>query len=183
MTHEPMDAQAFRVADLSQTTQTPFRIAPNSTDRGAIAARLDLLGLRKLSFSGEIAPLGSRDWRLTGQLGATVVQPCVATLDPVTTRIDTGVERHFVHDFVDPDLPETEMTEDDHVEPLGALIDPARVMEEALSLALPLYPRADGTKPVEIQVTEPGKAALTDETAKPFAGLAALKQKMDDASD
>ena len=107
----------------------------------------------------------------------------MATLDPVTTRIDTGVKRHFVHDFVDPDLPETEMTEDAHVEPLGALIAPARVMEEALSLALPLYPRADGTKPVEMQDTEPRKAALTDETAKPFAGLAALKQKMDDASD
>ena len=38
------------------------------------------------------------------------------------------------------------MPEDDTIEKLGREIDLAAVMIEALSLALPLYPRADGRR-------------------------------------
>lgn len=117
---------------------------------------------------------------MTGQLGATVVQPCVVTLTPVTTRIETDVRRLYTPDFIDPDGDEVEMPEDDSLEPLGHQIDLSAVLIESLALALPLYPRADGAQIETANFTEPGKAAMTDDDAKPFAGLAALKDALKD---
>ena len=70
------------------------------------------------------------------------------------------------------------MPEDDSVEHLPATLDLRDVMIEALSLALPAYPRAAGVAPLEIAITEPGKAPLTDDDVKPFAGLSALRDKL-----
>ena len=174
---------ALRVADLSPGRSVSIEIVPDSHERQALAQALDLLDLRKVRFTGTLSPLGRRDWELTGRLGATVVQPCVVTLEPVTTRIDTDLERRYLADFIEPDETETEMPEDEAAERLGTHIDPAQVMEEALALALPLYPRAEGVEQAVVTVTEPGKAAMTDADAKPFAGLAALRDKMKDADE
>ena len=156
-----------------------FDLRPDEATRSEIAARLDLLGLRKVSFAGEVAPAGSRDLQLEGKLGATVVQPCVVTGDPVTTRIDVPVVRHYLAEMEEPEGDEVEMPEDDSAEPLPASIDLAAVMEEALVLALPDWPRAEGVEPVDMSVTEPGVAPMTEDDAKPFAGLKALKDKLD----
>ena len=53
-----------------------------------------------------------------------------------------------------------------------------RTEEEALSLAIPLYPRAEDATLGEAVFTEPGKQAMTDEDAKPFAGLASLRESL-----
>jgi len=60
-------------------------------------------------------------------------------------------------------------------------LDLEEVMAEALALALPLYPRAEGVDLGEAVYTEPGKRPMSDEEAKPLAGLAELlkKQKKD----
>lgn len=133
----------FRLADLSQTAPTRFRVTPDEAQRARIAEALDLSGLRKVLFEGAIKPLGKRGWRLEGRLGATVIQPCIATLAPVTTRIDTDVQRTFLPpDLLDEPEPgsEVEMPEDDTTEALGEMIDPTPVMIEALALAAPDYP-------------------------------------------
>ena len=143
-----------------------------------IKAALDLLGLRKLSFVGRVEAEGKKDWVLTAKLGATVVQPCVVTLEPVTTRIDVPVTRTFLADWADPEDEEFEIPEGDETEALGAEIDPTQVMIEALSLALPLYPRKEGAELEQADYTEPGKQAMTDEDAKPFAGLAGLRDAL-----
>ncbi|HBS50734.1 MAG TPA: hypothetical protein DEA05_11935 [Rhodobacteraceae bacterium] len=169
---------AFRIADLSQSAATAFDIAPARADMDAIAAELGLSGLRKLRFTGRIEAQGRRDWRLTGELGATVVQPCVVTLEPVTTRVDSPVVRQYLAEMPEPDATEVEMPEDDTIEPLGSHIDPGAVMVEALTLALPLYPRADGADLGEAVFTEPGKRPLTDEDARPFAGLKDLRDRL-----
>ena len=160
-----------------------FDLRPGADARAEIMARLGLTGLRKLSFAGEIAPEGDRDLALTARLGATAVQACVVTGDPVTTRIDTDVTRRYLADLEEPEGDEVEMPEDDTAEPLPASIDLASVMEEALSLALPDFPRADGVDPVDLTVTEPGVAPMTDEDAKPFAGLKGLKDKLSGNGD
>lgn len=174
---------ALRVSDLPQNAQTAFEIVPKADALGALAAELDLDGLRKLRFVGTLSALGKADWQLEAQLGATVVQPCGVTLEPVTTRIDTDVRRQFVRDYVEPDAPEVEMPEDETIEPLGMWIDPHAVMVEALSLALPAFPRAEGAELGELVVTEPGAQALRDADLKPFAGLAALKAQLDDSEE
>ena len=169
---------SLRVADLPQNAATPFELRPDNDTLEPIKRELGLLGLRKLSFVGQLSAQGKRDWVLKGKLGATVIQPCVVTLEPVTTRIDTPVTRVFLADWTDPDEPEFEIPEDDETEPLGAEIDPAQVMIEALSLALPQYPRKDGAELEQADYTEPGKQAMTDEDVKPFAGLADLRDAL-----
>ncbi|WP_158964261.1 YceD family protein [Chachezhania sediminis] len=169
---------AFRVADLPQRKATPFELRPDSATCAALAAELGVSGLSKVRFIGQIAPNGPRDWQLDGELGATVVQPCVVTLEPVTTRIDTEVVRHFIADMEDPDGAEVEMPDDETSEPLGPEIDPAVVLAEALALALPLYPRKDGAALGEAVFAAPGVDPLRDTDLKPFAGLAELRNKM-----
>ena len=74
-----------------------------------------------------------------------MIQTCVVTLDPVTTRIDQSVRRSFLPEAAErsaeivlsPD-------EDDETEPLGERIDLGLVATEALALALPSYPRKPG---------------------------------------
>lgn len=170
------DTSVLRTPKIVQPVD--FALHPDETARAAIVERLDLLGLKKLSFTGTVGPDGARDLVLEGTLGATAVQPCVVTRDPVTTRIDVPVLRRFVADLEVPEGDEIEMPEDDSVEPLAESIDLRAVMEEALALALPDFPRAEGVGPVDITVTEPGVEPMSEEDAKPFASLKSLRDKL-----
>ncbi|UWR23810.1 DUF177 domain-containing protein [Sulfitobacter sp. S190] len=174
---------SLRVSDLSQSGPTAFNLRPDKAQLQAIAQELGLDGLRKLSFEGDVRPQGKSDWVLQARLGATVIQPCVVTLEPVTTRIEAPVARTFLRDYTETDEPEAEMPEDDTREPLGTSIDPAAIMLEALALNLPEYPRKDGAGIDSVAVTEPGKKPMTDEDARPFAGLADLKARLEDDKD
>lgn len=169
----------IRPGTLAAGDDHPFVLVPDAEARAAIAADLDLRGLRKLRFAGALKPEGRADWRLEATLGATVVQDCVVTLDPVVSRIDVPVIRRYLND--PPELPEgeeIEMPEDDSIEPLPRVLDLSAVMIEALALALPEYPHAPGVDPLEISVTEPGAAPIRDEERRPFAGLAGLRDKL-----
>ena len=78
---------------------------------------------------------------------------------------------------------EIEMPDDDTLEPLPSEIDLISIAYETIALALPAYPRsADAALDVST-FGPPGVAPLTDEAARPFAGLAALRAKMTDESD
>ncbi|MCE8009280.1 DUF177 domain-containing protein [Aestuariivita sp.] len=169
----------YRLSDLPQGKPTRFDLSPDAQDMRALAEELELNALRKLRFAGEIRATGETDWRIDARLGATVVQPCVVSLEPVTTRIETSVTRHYVADHVEPDAAEVEMPEDDTVEPLPHQIDLTAVMAEALALSIPAYPRKDSAETVQAVFTEPGKAPLTDDDVRPFAGLAELRDKLE----
>lgn len=172
------DTPALRVADLSQNSPTSFDIRPDSTAMTALASELDLRGLRKLRFTGEINAQNQRDWHLTGMLGATALQVCVVTLEPMTTRVDVPVERFFLAGMETSDEPEVEMPEDDNAELLGSHIDPQAVMVEALALAIPHYPRKEGVELGEAVFTAPGQEPMRDEDTRPFAGLAELQDQL-----
>lgn len=169
----------FRVADLPPNRGIDFDLRPTAEENRVMADKLGLSGLRKVTFKGRISPESTRDWRLDGHLGATVTQPCVVTLAPVSTRLEEDVIRRYLAHM--PEIPageEVEMPEDDTVEPLPDLIDLTVVMTEALALALPLYPRAPDAEPGDMAVTEPGTEPLRDEDTKPFAGLAGLRDSL-----
>lgn len=173
----------LRVADLAGRKPTRFDLRPEPAVLMAIAEELGIERLRKLSFKGELTPRGRNDWVLEATLGATVVQACIVSLAPVTTRIDETVRRQYLADMRLPDGDEVEMPEDDTIEPLPAVIDAGEVMIEALALALPLYPRAEEAgdeEPAETLAAPPGAAPIAEETLKPFAGLAALLKKDED---
>ena len=161
----------IRLSDPGQRQAISFALAPEAGDRAAIAEHLGIPGIRKLRFEGRLSPQGRQDWRLEAHLGATAVQDCVVTLEPVTTRIEEDVVRRYLSDVTPPAPGEVEMPEDDTVEDLPQSLDLVEVMAEALALALPPYPRAPGVELGETVVTEPGAAPLTEERTKPFAAL------------
>ncbi len=179
----PRPGPVLRVSALATRESTPVLVVPGAETRRAIADDLGLIELRKLRFEGRLEPEGRRDWRLVARLGATVVQPCVVTLAPVTTRIDEDVTRAWRADFAEPEGDEVEVPEVVDDEPLGQVIDIGAVMVEALALALPVYPRAEGAALDGAEVTEPGKTALSDDDVKPFAGLAGLRDKLTGGDD
>lgn len=172
------DTSAFRVADLPQNTPTPFDLRPGAAELAALAQELGVNSLRKMRFTGQVSALGKRDWKLKGVLGATVIQDCVVTLEPVTTRIDRPVEITYLSAMEMPEEAEAEMPEDDSSEPLGSHIDPHAVMIEALALDIPDYPRKEDAALESANFTEPGREAMTDEDTKPFAGLANLRDQL-----
>lgn len=177
----------LRIADLATRKATPFALHPDTAEMRAIAAALSIEGVRKLRFTGEIRPEGRHDWVLMGELGATVTQECVVTLAPVTTRIDEVVQRSYLAQMPDPGPGEVEMPDDDTVDPLPEVLDVAAVMIEALSLALPPFPRAADVAFGVEQFAAPGVTPMTDDDAKPFANLkdlrATLEKKGNDGAD
>jgi uncharacterized metal-binding protein YceD (DUF177 family) len=170
----------FRVAELPARKATRFEIAPDKAARDRICEALGLIALEDLRLRGELRPTGRRDWALDARLTATLTQPCVVTLAPVITPIEETVSRRYLADMTEPEGEEIEMPEDDGTEPLPAIIDAGAVMIEALTLALPLYPRAEGAELSETRFAEQGITPISDDDLKPFAGLADLIKKTDD---
>lgn len=134
----------------------------------ALANLFQAISVRKMRFEGTVAPFGRDGWQLDGRLGATVTQACVVTLAPVRTRIDLDVTRRFL-----PEAEDAAFDLDDDIEPLTPSVDLGLIATEALALALPAYPRAENAPAI---LDEPESAGETPQ--KPFAALAALKEKM-----
>jgi len=91
----PEFARVIEVRNLSALDGFDFDIAPAPEEAAALARLLDSPAVRKLRFAGRLAPLAKGGWQLDARLGASVVQTCVVTLEPVTTRIDQTVRRRY----------------------------------------------------------------------------------------
>lgn len=168
----------LRVAALAARKPTRFDLKPDATALSALAAVLGITAVTDLRFKGELRPHGRHDWDLDGTLTAVVEQPCIVTLAPVLTRIEERVERRYIADMELPEADESEIPEDDRIEPLPDVIDAGFVATEALALALPPYPRAEGVELGEAVHAAPGVQPLRDEDLRPFSGLASLAEKL-----
>lgn len=177
MTTDAPYSHPFRRAALAQRKPTRFDLLPDDAARAAIAAELGLIELPLVRLKGEIRPVGRQDFALEATLEADVVQPCVITLQPVAAHLNESVHRRYLADWTAPEAEESEVPEDDTSEPLTDIIDAGHVLVEALSLALPLYPRADGAAFEGAIAAEDGATPLTDEKLRPFAGLADLMKR------
>lgn len=179
------DARMLPRRRLQGDRPIPFEIVPDPAELEEIARDLGIRAVRKLRFAGEVRPEGSSDWAVVAHLGATVVQACVVTLDDVVTRIEEDVTRVYSPHVTPPEEEELELGEEDGADPLGEGIDLGALMFEALSLALPAYPRTPEAALGEAVFTEPGKAALRDEDTRPFAALKSLRDGLsnDEAED
>lgn len=168
----------LKSADILAADGQEFDLRPTPDDAAKVAAHLGIVSVSKLSFRGRLRPSADGGLHLTAHLGATVTQPCVVTFAPVRTRIETDVERRF--------LPGYEINEDDHridadddvVLALTDTIDIGAIAVEEVALALPDYPRADGATLDQSTFAAPGVTPLSDEASRPFAGLAALRDKL-----
>jgi uncharacterized metal-binding protein YceD (DUF177 family) len=174
----PARPTRFRTGGLSPRKPTHFRYEPDATERAHLAEGLGLLGLAHLRLEGEIRPLSRDELVLTARLEARADQACVVTLAPVAARVDEEIRRRFVADLGLPAGDESEMPEDDSVEPMPEVIDLAEVAAEALALALPEYPRAKGAELGVLEHSPPGAAPIAEPERKPFAGLASLAERL-----
>ena len=172
-----MDGEAvLRLGDLGgRAREVAFE--PDEAARARMAGALGIEALPMLRLTGRIEPEGRDDWRLSAVLEAVAVQACVVTLEPVRTAVEEPLERLYVAGLEEPEEAEVEMP-DDTREPLPAALDLEALAQEALALALPPYPRAPGAELGEAVFAEPGVAPMTDEDARPFAGLAAMRDRL-----
>lgn len=172
MSQSPVADARLNVARLNRRATLAVDHAPDADTRAAIAAELGLISLPALRLTGKLMPEGGEGWRLDGRMTADVVQPCVVSLAPVPAHLDEVVTRVWSPHVTMPEAGgETEM-KDDEVEPLGQFINLAEVATEALTLALPLYPRAQGAGLDQPPPPE-------DEPRRPFANLDKLLQDKD----
>lgn len=181
-----------RIVKLTALNREPETYSAKATpaECEALARRFDLLTLKGLAFEAEV-----RKWRngvrATGRITADVVQRCIVTLEPVPGQIEEEFDRGFLpeRDLVGDVKPgqEVEIEDDSELgdlpDILGDTLDMGEIAAETLSLALDPYPRAAGEIPQEFQAAPPGEAPITDDDVKPFASLAALRQKLKDSPD
>ena len=173
----------LRIADLNERRPTRFELMFDAAQIRQFAEELDLISLKKLRFKGEVTAKGRDQWELTADLGVTVQQNCVISFVPVTTRIDEKITRRYVPEAIFEQVAEdeeiAEASGDDAMDILPSEIHLLDVFLETLVLALPNYPRAEGVELGERVFSEDGIKPMRDADAKPFAGLAALKEKME----
>lgn len=124
----------------------PFEIAAEPAERAALARRLGLEALDRLAVEGTLGrDRSGRTITLEGRLRAEVTQLCVATLEPVESRLEVPLRRLFA---TGPEPATGEVVVDpllDEPEPLpGGRLDLGAIAAEELVLALDPYPRAAG---------------------------------------
>jgi uncharacterized metal-binding protein YceD (DUF177 family) len=157
-----------------------FEIEADETERAALAGRFGLLSIGRLAAEAVLTRTGTAI-TAAGSLAAEVVQSCVATGEPVPAT----VKERFRIDFQPQPagtLPDEEVElgerELDTVFYEGGSIDLGEAVAETLSLSLDPYPRCPAA---EAALKEAGVASEEQARAElgPFAGLAALKGKLE----
>lgn len=161
--------------NLREPVETELLASP--MECAALARRFEIIGLNSLVGRLTVSRSDNDgEYVVAGTLQAEVVQECVVTFEPVTTRIDETVLRVFgppqpqaVEIELDPLNEEPEPLADDELD-LGELI------AEELALAIDPYPRdAAATEVLRNLDTDEIVDNTEDDGAKahPFASLKA----------
>lgn len=150
-------------------------VDPDADDRAVIAEQLGVTSVDALHVSLHAVKFRG-GMRVTGRLIATVSQPSVVTLEPISQQIAEPIDRIFLPGgeksyagaanaeiFVDLEGEEIP----DHFE--GNEADLTDLIVETLALAVDLYPRGEGEKLDDLGL----KPDLAQD--HPFAALKALK--------
>lgn len=175
---EPEFSRPVRVDTLGSAPRT-LAIDANKEERAALSRRFALIGIERLDAEAELTRRGDAV-RAEGTLRAQVTQSCVASGESVPAEVAEDFEIEFRPELTvatpdeDVELSEGEL---DVVFYSGGSIDLGEAVAETLSLALDPFPRSPAAKEA---LKEAG--VKTEEEAKadssPFAGLAALKDKL-----
>jgi uncharacterized metal-binding protein YceD (DUF177 family) len=152
-----------------------FDLVADGHRREAVAELAGVTAVPRLEASFDLARHGRNRLHVVGRVSATVGQTCVVTLEPIENEIEEPIDLLFTPAAVSPadDVgEEVEISVEDGPEPLvDGMVDLGAIATEFLILAIDPYPR----KPEA--VFEPPPAG--DDTAHPFAALAALKKRQE----
>ena len=176
--HGPVTQAEFnRVIDrasLGEAGET-FHYVANDAERASIANWLSLIVLDRLEATVEAIPTDDGGVRLHAEFEADVVQSCVITLEPLSTRLQEAFEILYVLEIPRQISARTgESTVDvalDVEEPellVGNIIDAGAAIAEHLVLALDPYPRKSGAA---LETKNEG----AEGAEHPFAALQRLK--------
>ena len=168
--------------DLKHNKPFNFDLCPSPQFNQALSKELGVSNLSKLRLKGTLSAFSQNGWLLKGHLGATVVQTCVISLEPVNTRIEASVTRKFLPTIDSTietvgNLEDIELNQDETVEILGKGVNLRELLKEVLLLELPFYPKAEGATLKTLTFSGVGVKTMSDQDARPFAGLAVLKDK------
>lgn len=152
-----------RVVPLARLGAEPFRqdIEASEAERAALALRLDLIALKRLTATVELVRVDKEIFALRAAFAAEFVQSCVVTLEPVG---GTAAEE-FTLIYGPPEAEEEvggSVEDDVAFEPIvGTAIDVGEAVAQQFALALPPFPRLPGAS-VEAEMPpadEPGPLA------------------------
>ena len=178
----PEFSRAFTADQLTAQAGTVLTGEADAAECAALAARFNLPAVRSVRFALQAEPTGAGGWRITGSVEAGLTQTCVVTLEPVETEVAEAVDRRFVPRDQLPPLPpgaerELDAATADGPDGYDDSIDLGEIAAEAVALAIDPYPRHPDAEFASLIASPAGAEPLTDEAARPFAGLAALKAR------
>jgi uncharacterized metal-binding protein YceD (DUF177 family) len=129
--------------DRITSSWTRHVIEAGPEERAALAARFDLIAIDRLSAEVKLRrDRAGTQVAFAARLSASVVQECVATLEPVPAEVAEQVEIRF---DLSAEILAAELdidAEDESVEPLeGDVLDIGEVIAQHLSLSLDPFPR------------------------------------------
>lgn len=157
-------------------------LVPDAEARAALARRFGLIALDAMRAELQIRRRSDTGWiQLRGTVEAEVVQQCVVSLDPVSSKVVAELDETFV----DADLGGRERTGArevdvdpmlDEPEPLDEnVLDLGEIAAQAFGLALDPYPRApDATLGPRSEI---GELEDPEDARSPFAALEALRDR------
>ena len=168
-------------SNLNATKSNSFCWQGDANNNSQIAEQLSLISVEKLDFRGKISAQGKNKWLLTGNLGATVTQKCVVTLEAIKCRVDEKIKRIYVPTEEIPSVEKDDGRDiklelDDNLEPLTKSLDLSLIAQEILALSLPDYPRSNNTDYVSVSLGHDEKTNERDKQQNPFAILSTLKK-------
>lgn len=125
-----------------------YRFEATEGERAAVARRLDLAGVERLEAEFDVVPEG-QGVLARGRFEAVVVQACVVTLQPVTSRVEGEIVQRFSPVGQDLTAGGTEievdaLAEDPPEPPVQGAAELGELVVEHLALALDPYPRVPG---------------------------------------
>ncbi|WP_193371237.1 YceD family protein [Pelagibius marinus] len=150
-------------------------IEATADERDAVARRLGLLSVERLTAQATVKSVGGRLFRVQGHWEAEVQQGCVVTLEPVPQSLAGDLEAAFEPGDGRAAAPDDDVLIDpEAADPAEVLpeegIDLGELVVQELSVALDPYPRAPGAEiPVQYRPPE------VEEKEGPFAALKVLK--------
>jgi uncharacterized metal-binding protein YceD (DUF177 family) len=165
-----------RTVDVSQLPPQGriVEIEADPVERKAVAQRLALLDLPKLTARYAVKPLGAGAVRVDGMLQASVVQQCVVTLAPLPVTIAQDFFVSFSRDGAGAGGHEVDLSPDEDTPEIlvDGEVDLGEIAVEQLALHLNPYPRAPNARFEPVAV---GGEARREAAVSPFAALAKLK--------